>query len=273
MTTLDASGAFDALLAKLGEPSGEYRNPAVFDGHLRIYLTLHCNLRCPYCVNEQVGPHDKAYPVRPPRDWRDAINREQRHVVFTGGEPFLYPGLAELVNGIEPGLKVRVYTNFSLDATPVLAAVTRPVHLYVSWHPQRRVDRGVFLANLRAMQGNPLFTADLHAIDARESRAGLAADLAFFADQGFTVRMDDDQRAFEGAGQATRRMAACSKTIYLIAPDGTRYQCVSRLVRRDSPMENLFDGPLGLASAVSLCPDYGNCSPCDALGETRMVLA
>ena len=41
-------------------------------------------------------------------------------------------------------------------------------------------------------------------------------------------------------------------------------------MRRDQPQENIFDGPLGPDSCLSACPDYGNCAPCDGLGETSI---
>ncbi|MFH1913489.1 MAG: radical SAM protein [Pseudomonadota bacterium] len=254
------------------EPQQEYRNPTAFDGHLRIYPTLACNLRCRYCVNEAMGCRPHRYAMAGPQAWAKAINREGRHVVFTGGEPFLYPDLAEVINALRPDLKVRIYTNFCLNLADQLEWIARPVHFFISWHPQQRADRETFLHNLVQMRSRGLFTADIHAIDAVETAPVLAGDIAYFADHGFAIAMDSDQRGFAGAGQGLCRPAACAKTLYLIAPDGTRYQCVSRLVRNDRPMENILAGPLGSAVAVSECPDFGNCAPCDALGETAMAV-
>jgi len=253
-------------------PGEEYRNPATFDGHLRVYPTLACNLRCRYCVNEAMGSRPHRHAVAGPQAWAEAINREGRHVVFTGGEPFLYPGLVDVINSLRPDLRVRVYSNFCLDLSDHLARIARPVHFFVSWHPQQRADREVFLHNLEQMRGSGRFTADIHAIDAVETAPVLADDIAYFAARGFTIALDSDQRGFVGAGQGVCRPAACAKTLYLIAPDGTRFQCVSRLVRNDRPMENMLAGPLGPAAAVSECPDFGNCAPCDALGETAMAV-
>lgn len=248
-----------------------FRNKAVFDGNLRLYPTLRCNLSCAYCVNEQVGPTVKDHPAVEPGRWIAAINRERRHVVFTGGEPFLYPGLVEVINAVDPEFKVRVYTNLCLPLDRHLAAIRRRVHFFVSWHPQKAASRERFLANARALAANPLFTCDMHAIDTEENRAGtLAADLAFFRDQGLTLKMDEDQRTFPGACAGVRREALCAKRIYLVGPDGARYQCVSRLMRGDRPMENMLDGPLGPDLAAGPCPDFGNCAPCDQLGETVM---
>lgn len=254
------------------EPERFYANPAKFDGHLRIYPTLACNLRCEYCVNEEMGCRPFKYDMASPEKWVEAINRENRHVVLTGGEPFLYPGILELINGVNPDLKLRVYSNFCLDLSGVLGKISRPVHFFISWHPQERADRDVFLANLKLMRENELLTADIHAIDAMETAKVLSDDLAFFKEHGFNIGLDSDQRTFEGAGQMRNHLAVCSKTIYLIGPDGTRFQCVSRLVRNDEPMENMLEGPLGPEEAVSECSYFGTCAPCDALGETQMAI-
>lgn len=259
-----------------GEVAEQYHNPAVFDGHLRIYPTLRCNLRCPYCVNEQVGPVDKQYPPMPPKDWAAAINREGRHVVLTGGEPFLYPGLVELVNGIHRHLIVRVYTNLCLDLADSLSALEREVLFFVSWHPRegrdREADRERFLANWRVIRDSPRLAAVVHAVRAAETGHLLDGDLEWFAARGMDIAVDDDQRGFAGACRPDTAMALCRRRIHLIAPDGTRYQCVSRLMRRCEPQENMLRGPLDVDALLSLCPDWGNCAPCDGLGETAMAV-
>ncbi len=254
------------------EPDSHHANPAKFDGHVRIYPTLACNLRCEYCVNEQMGRRPKRHTPASPDAWCAAINREGRHVVLTGGEPFLYPDLPALINGVTNDLKVRAYTNFCLDLRTSLDRITRPVHFYISWHPQQRTDRELFLANILHLQDNLLFTANVHAIDAKETRHALAKDLDFFEGRGLSITRDADQRIFEGACRKELRTAVCSKTIYLIGPDGTRFQCVSRMVRGDRPMENMLQERLDTQESVSVCPDFGRCAPCDILGETRMTV-
>ncbi|BCS89180.1 hypothetical protein PSDVSF_24220 [Pseudodesulfovibrio sediminis] len=219
-----------------------------------------------------MGQRPHVYRTAPPEMWSKAINREHRHIVLTGGEPFLYKGLPDLVNGVTAELKIRIYSNFCLDLQDALSAIKRPVHFYISWHPQKRADRKRFLANVQKMYANPLFTADIHAIDAEETRATLDDDLAFFSSQGLHLDKDADQRTFDGSCQPALHTAVCAKTIYLIGPDGTRYQCVSRMMRNDHPLENMLEGPLKTPEAVSVCPDFGNCAPCDILGETQMAI-
>ena len=98
----------------------------------------------------------------------------------------------------------------------------------------------------------------------------LDSDLEFFRESGVPVEIDVDQRDFKGCLQAKAQDALCRKRIYLLAPDGTRYQCVSRLMRAAEPLENMLDQPLSEDICVAMCSDYGKCAPCDGLGETTM---
>ena len=264
-------GSLEALAKAWGASlRGRYDNGAAFDSWLRIYPTLRCNLRCDYCVNEAVAGGSKDTPSAPWEQWAAALNREGRHMVFTGGEPFLYKGFVDLLNALDPRLMARVYSNLSLGILDKLAAIRREITFYVSWHGGQAPDRKVFVDNCLAILANPLFSLTVHAIDTPENRPTLDPDLEFLRGQGVAVDLDADQRGFEGAGCATLRRAACRRRIYLLGPDGARYQCVSRLMRRDRPMENIFNGPLGPEAALSDCPDFGNCAPCDSLGETSI---
>lgn len=264
-------GTLDALAdAKGCEVVSAYDNPARFEGKLRIYLTLACNLSCPYCVNEKTRGVNKGRRPAPVTSWIKAINRERRHVVFTGGEPFLYKDLPELLNNLDPFLAVSIYSNLSFDVRPMLAAIDREVRFYVSWHAHQTPDRDVFLANVKAVQANPLFSLTTHAIEAHENQKLLADDLDYFRDNGVGIAVDADQRDFAGCMKEQTREALCRRKIYLIDPEGTRYQCVSRLMRTDTPMENIFERPLAEDICMDTCPDYGICAPCDGLGETTM---
>ncbi|MDD3312389.1 glycosyltransferase [Pseudodesulfovibrio sp.] len=267
----DRPGVVESLADAHGrELAFAYRNPARFDGKLRIYLTLACNLNCPYCVNEKTRGVDKRRKPATADAWAEAINREGRPVVFTGGEPFLFRDLPGLVNRIDPRLSVSVYTNLSLDVADQLRAMTREVRFYASWHAHQQPDRDIFLRNARTILDNPRLALTAHAIEAHENQRTLASDVDHFREQGLPIDVDVDQRDFEGCLRDAGRDALCRKRIHLIDPEGDRYQCVSRLMRRDRPMENIFSHPLREDICVDLCPDYGLCAPCDGLGETCM---
>jgi len=264
-----------AILARRPENRGRelvrlHHNPARFDGHIRAYPTLVCNLKCPHCVNRHVPGRSRTEQRLGWEEWAAIFNREKRHVVLTGGEPFLFTGLVRLINAIEDPLIVRVYSNFSLDVAERIAAVRRPCVFYVSWHAGQGVSRETFLNNIRAVRANPFTALDAHCVDTAENARNLESDRAFFLEQGVSLPMDEDQRGFAGADPENAEPVWCARRIYLLSPEGVRYQCVSKLLRRVDPLENAMAAPLKRDRLLTRCDDWGLCAPCDGLGETVM---
>lgn len=245
-------------------------NKARFDGHIRAYPTLACNLKCPHCVNQHVPDKAKGEQRLDWKQWATIFNREKRHVVLTGGEPFLFPGLIDLVNAIESQMGVRIYSNFSLNVRDAIASLQRPCTFYVSWHAGQKVDREIFWNNLQAVKANPLAAVEVHCINTLEGNEQIQEDREFFLSRGLEMPMDEDQRGFIGADPAQGEMAWCGRRIYLLSPEGVRYQCVSKIMRRDDPLENAVKSPLGMDRLLTLCDDWGRCAPCDGLGESVM---
>ena len=246
-----------------------------FDGFIRIYPTLACNLRCPYCVNYHVGDEYRGdeFLTLAPEQWVEALNRIARNVIISGGEPFLYGGLVELLNGIRKDLDVRIYTNFKVKNTPeIIAKVNRPLQFLVSYHTgSGSVDDFLAIANRVRKMGK--FKGVIHGISAREQRDLLVKTKKTFAQSGWNLKIDDDQRLlFEGASKKFRKRVRCTRRVILVAPDGSRYQCVSKLTRRVDPIGNVLESDPDPEAATVVCSDYGYCSPCDCLGESRFEI-
>ena len=242
-----------------------------FDGWIRIYPTLVCNLSCPYCVNHH-NPDEyrgNEYQTLPPEKWVESLNRIGRNVVITGGEPFLYTGLDRLVNGLRPELKVKVYSNFSAGKTlEVARRFEHPVEFFISYHPASGPPDRV-IENVLELRKAGRFNGHLHAIDTSDQRPRLAKALDQFRQAGVTVQLDPDQRLlFPGSLMKGRQTVRCERRVILIGPDGSRHQCVSKLVRRKEQVGHILDNELPEKIEV-ICGDYGFCAPCDFLGETR----
>jgi len=84
------------------------------------------------------------------------------------------------------------------------------------------------------------------------------------------ISFDEDQRHFEGSKRKFKKKVLCSRNIILIAPDGDRFHCVSKLMRQKQSIENIFDSKLSNSKKKIICDEYGYCAPCDYLGETEM---
>lgn len=246
----------------------------VFDGKVRAYPTLRCNLNCEYCVNTYVdgGRHLNKYSILQPSQWIDIFNKLNRDIVITGGEPFLYPGLAALVQGVNPRLKIRIYSNLMVPLKGDLAWLRRRgLSIYGSFHSSGGND-DIFTDNIRLLKKQGV-TFSIHAINVQGKEKLKAVCAEKLGTDVPRIVIDEDQRdMFACSSKQFRKRALCERAHILIAPDGNRYQCVSRMVRRVAPFENLLSEPMTTIRRAVKCPDYGYCAPCDGLGETKQVV-
>ncbi len=236
-----------------------------------IYLTLKCNLKCPYCVNEANPKENKhgEYELASADQWIKAINRMNKDVAFTGGEPTLHPEFIEIINGINKRLNVIVYTNlvWSEEFTNRLVNnLKRPIKILASYHPSSGKPERI-LEVLKKLRERRLFEGTIHSVGTKPQEKFLEEKIRpYFKKHGFFLTIDKDQFNFfneERCNMKIRKNVRCSGKSIIIAPDGTRYQCVSKMLRMKDPLENIFQHPLKKGTISSICPDYGFCSPCD----------
>jgi len=259
-------------------PAAAYRvnrvlDPPRFDGYVRIYPTLACNLRCDYCVNRHYPSAYRGdeYPLLPAAQWAEALNRIGRNVIITGGEPFLYPGIDVLLNSLREELKVKIYTNFAVKKTlDIMERVERPVVFLGSYHPVSGPPDD-FIRTINNLRETGKFSGTIHTIEAACPKDELLEMKERFRQDGWDLQLDRDQRIlFPGAQMNFRKKVECRRRIILVAPDGNRYQCVSKMLRRKEPLGNIFDRDPEPEEMAVICAEYGCCAPCDGLGETRI---
>ena len=124
-----------------------------------LLVTFRCNYRCSYCpvvtrfdYSEIYGKADE----RTPEDWIAALDRlPKANVYISGGEPFLFKGLPELVNGLGKHQVLGIVTNATVK-TSVYERMTRKVHLNLSFHREVRHGGRVPGEDRRAAEGRPV---------------------------------------------------------------------------------------------------------------------
>lgn len=242
-----------------------------FDGRIRIYPTLRCNLKCGYCVNKPwsesfVGDERGTLSVE---EWAGILERADRDVIVTGGEPFLYPHLANLLNTIRR--KVMVYTNLAVHPGGWINALTRPVKFRATLHPSGPPPEE-FAARIRLLAFEGKFTGSIHVVDSagaafvRKAKAALSGKFPW----PFGVLIDQRRQFREmSAGKRLRRVKCVSRNL-LVGPNGVRYPCVSCLLANRLPQENLTEEPLRDEWVEVECEHWGACAPCDGLTERRL---
>lgn len=91
--------------------------------YIAIKPTIKCNLKCTYCSVIQASklygvdyPSPPAYKEMTPEYWMKVIKRVKPDLItFTGGEPGLYKGLADIVNyAVRKGCLVQILSNLTV---------------------------------------------------------------------------------------------------------------------------------------------------------------
>ena len=83
-----------------------------------LHLTYSCNLDCTYCYNKSVRKHTKELSLT---QWKSIINNIipfANRIVLTGGEPFIYKNLPEIVLYIrksKPNIRLEIISNCMIN--------------------------------------------------------------------------------------------------------------------------------------------------------------
>lgn len=106
-----------------------------------FYIIDACNMSCPYCYN--VFPRSKNHLEQKTiiKFINDVFLKTQRHinVRFIGGEPTLYPNIAELIIHIKQMEfvdQIEIFTNFSSSISLYSSILKHDVKLACSWHSE-----------------------------------------------------------------------------------------------------------------------------------------
>ena len=217
------------------------------DQTCRTYLTLRCNLACWHCSNGTDIRWSKSDELSADQWLRRIAELPCDDIVFTGGEPTLHAGFLDIVTKCPKYMNV--YSNF-VRPLPDFPKGLR-IHWRASCHAQTVIAAGDWIANVTAMRERG-YKMTLTTVYAPKSVGDILKE------HGIHV----DERQFHPVPIGGK--VSCRLPRNLIAPDGKRYHCVSKLVRRD---------PSGLValggSDTIICEDATRCVPCDSIASER----
>jgi len=168
-------------------------------------------------------------------------------IVFTGGEPTLHAGFLDIVTQCPKHMNI--YSNF-FRPQPDFPKGLR-IHWRASCHAQTAEAAGDWIENVTAMRDLG-YKMTLTTVYAPTHIAAILKEHGIHVDspQCHPVPIPGKVR--------------CRLTRNLIAPDGQRYHCVSKLVRKDRT--GLV--PLRGGDTI-LCDDATCCVPCDSIASER----
>jgi hypothetical protein len=262
-----------------------------------FFLTLSCNLKCPYCINL----HDNAArggqtgrKILIAEDWIVAANRlvlrADLPLTLQGGEPTLYPGFYRFVNEVKPELKMDLMTNlmFDVDAfirnVPVWRFTRKAPYaaIRVSYHPDQNDIDDLIAKTLKLQHAG--FRIGLYGIEHPDPQ--LRAHILTIQERclalGLDFRLKEFLGEYNGAMYGTFKydgsVAAqtlltceCRTTEIIVDPAGYVYKCHADLYAGRNPIAHILDADFNEDSIDQFrsCSYYGTCNPCDVKLKTN----
>lgn len=240
----------------------------------RVYVTLKCNLKCPYCSDGLAyDMSDMKYNILAGERWVEIINKLPGNtVIFTGGEPTLHPDLPYIINTIRQS-NIFIYTNLTYNVNKFMDQLTKPIMVFSSFHPNNpSVTLEGSIEALKILRDHSMCKEIVsHHLIMNSSNGTKEQFDSFrkaFRKEGFELLLYGDQFSTnvygaEMCGHKMKRKVKCSINRILVAPDGQRCICVSKMVRKTLDRVVPFDTVV----PTMACDEFGYCSPCDEAAE------
>lgn len=256
------------------------------------FLTLGCNLKCSYCINDN-NLLQRSRDEMTAEQWIKGINRidfGKIPLTLGGGEPTLYGGFYEILNGLKPKIKIDLLTNLQFDVDEFIKN-TEPKRftqsnipayraIRVSYHvgqmdPENLVDK------VEKLQDNG-FSVGIFGLDHPEfiNENMRIMELAvnkkiFFFPKNFLGIWNGKLYGtykYPEALSGNKKKVQCRIKEILIAPEGSIYRCHRDLYLKENPVSHLLDEDLDIKYVFRPCPNYGECNPCDVKLKTNFYL-
>lgn len=265
--------------------------------YVAYFLTLACNLRCPYCINiynrgKQRGK--AAERKMTARDWVAAVDRlvlrDDLPLTLQGGEPTLHKDFYKIVNDVKKAIKMDLLTNMAFDAEEFIDNV--PVWRFkreapyaairVSYHPGQN-DINILIKKTMKLQDagfrvgiygvlHPSPGIKKHILEAQDTCRKLGID---FRTKEFLGEWNGSlcgTYKYEGSVDGrSKKVCECRTTELIVGPSGNIYRCHSDLYNNRLPIGHILDESITAEDIMKFreCRYYGDCNPCDVKVKTN----
>jgi MoaA/NifB/PqqE/SkfB family radical SAM enzyme len=225
------------------------------------------------------------------RDWIDFLNsleidRDDLPITLQGGEPTLYKGFYDVVNGVRDDVKLDLLTNFMFDIDEFITKVdpkkfTRDAKyaaIRVSYHPgQNDIDDLVVRHHKMRDAG---FYVGLYAVMTPWNEVHIKEVQEKCLSEGIDFRIkeylgnDGDKwhgtyKYPEAISQKVEKYCECKTTELIVGPNGGVYRCHSDLYESRTPVSFVTDKDFEIEEIHRPCFVFGHCNPCDIKVKTN----
>ncbi|STQ88338.1 radical SAM domain-containing protein [Helicobacter pullorum] len=268
--------------------------------YIALFLTLSCNLACPYCINlNEKGSSRSSVNKKQikPYEWVEFINRLclvdeegniRRDIPLTlqGGEPTMYKGFYEVVNGISSRFKLDLLTNFMFDVDEFIQKV--PVEKFtreakyaairVSYHPGQNEIGDLIIKHHKMRDAG--FYVGIYSVATPQNMEHIKEVQEKCKQEGIDFRVKEylgfDGKKWHGTykyqdaiSQKIEKYCECKTTELIVGPNGGVYRCHSDLYENRIPIGNILDRDFRIQDIYRPCYVYGHCNPCDIKVKTN----
>lgn len=253
--------------------------------YIAAFLTFACTLRCTYCINHHGGDLVKGRRMSP-EDWIRGLNRLKTRpdlpVTLQGGEPTVYKGFYEVVNGIRNDTPIDLLTNLEVNpqefASKLDASRLRRDAPYasirVSYHKDQS-NREKLLERVSWLKRQG-FHIGIWIVDHPGYQGHTKETVAMAQAMGIDIRTKEFLGPWEGKVYGTMRypdavnsshlrFCDCRTSEILVAPDGCLFRCHSDLYANRASIGHILDPGLRAQDLYHwrTCAVYGKCNSCD----------
>lgn len=261
--------------------------------YVAFFLTLACNLHCPYCINRHAQGGQPA-ALRESMDVEDWITAADRLILrpdlpltLQGGEPTLYKGFYTFVNEVKPELKMDLLTNMLFDVDRFIEEV--PVHRFtreapyaairVSYHPGQNTIDDLIVKAKRLQEAG--FRIGLYGVLHPQTKSHILEVQKMCLDQGLDFRTKEFLGEHQGALHGTfkyedsvngrLRSCQCKTSEIVVGPSGYVYRCHADLYKARDPIAHILDENFNEETVDQFrpCDYFGDCNPCDVKVKTN----
>lgn len=267
--------------------------------YVAYFITLACNLHCPYCINLHDGRAQQGRfngKQMTPEEWVRAANRlvlrDDVPLTLQGGEPTLHDGFYMIVNDVKRTIKMDLLTNMSFNVEEFIKNV--PVWRFerkapyaairASYHPGQNDIESLIEKTIKLQKAG--FRVGIYSVlhPSQDMKRPILEAKERCVKLGIDFRTKEFLGEWEGSLYGTYKyegsvngkaigICECKTTEIIVGPNGNVYKCHSDLYSNRDPIAHILDEDFTEAD-VSLfreCRYYGKCNPCDVKVKTNRL--
>jgi organic radical activating enzyme len=249
--------------------------------YIEIYLCLKCNFACKYCINEHTGVN-RQRPELSAKEWCAALNRLETSlpITFGGGEPTLHKEFYQLLNGLNPELKVDLLSNGTFDVDKFITNTTpnrfskkedEYKSIRFSYHP-KSTNQDKIISTTKKLQDNG-YKVGIFGLNHPENLSAntimtekCRKESIYFFIRDFLGYYNDRLYGYfkyYGALNGNKKKCFCRSQELIIGSDGKIFKCHRDLYEGTNEIGNIQNKDHEIEDKFYACNNYGLCNPCD----------